>query len=319
MEYELVLTDKYLSDNEKNKILFEIKRIDNKPIDSYNNLIGLLPTVKIENYPSFLFDVSQEFDYSQMEYSQIIFGEYKDEDGQIKVPLNYVGFNVMDDITLTDKSQFFNLVLQFAEKALKGVNEFQLIDKKIVDDNWVKSIIEIIPQIKLKIEQYSFLQKNGKLVNSTSSNLENTIRRKKLYKFYDGLKTFNIDKTYDNWLSSTDFKVYSKSYIEYDNNKIELFSKQTKKIDRNSTIAKETLEYVAEQFGFVFNNKDEFSFYNEKYKYDTYYLVSQKYGDSYLLTIFSLGGTKSPESITIYGLWESPEPLWRSFERSGNE
>ncbi|MFL1894051.1 hypothetical protein ACJRPK_00010 [Aquimarina sp. 2-A2] len=317
--YNLIITHKYLVKGFNR--LFDIERIDNKHIDKHQDLVGLIPSIRIENFPIFLTNCIKEWDFSQMEYSEIIFGEHKDDEDEIKVPMNYVGFNVMEDISVLDKSQFFSLVLQFAEKALKGVKEFQLIDKEIVDNNWVKSIIEIIPQIKLKIGQYSFLQKKVKLINSSSSNLENTIRRKKLYKFYDGLKTFNIDKTYDNWLSSTDFKVYSKSYIEYDNNKIELFSERTRKIDRNSTIAKETLEYVAEQFGFgfVFNNKGEFSFYHEKHKYDTYYLASQKHGDNYILTIFSLGGSKSPESITIFGLWESPESLWRSFERSGNE
>ena len=231
MEYELVLTDKYINGKSKYNILFEIKRIDDCWIDSSFDLIGLLPGIWIQNYPSFLNNCVREWDYSQIEYSYLIFGEDIDDDGLINVPLNYVGFSVMEDISLIDKNRFFKLVLQFAEKAIEGVEKFKLLDREIVDNNWIESIIGVIPQIKLKVEQYRDLQKHQIQNDLYNSNSNNVVIRKKPFKFYDGSKISNVTTFYNNWLSSNEFKIYSKSFINYNDSQIPLFSDRTTKID----------------------------------------------------------------------------------------
>ena len=49
-------------------------------------------------------------DYSQTEYSWILFGEVKNDDNEIFVPIDKVGFSLFDDVALVSKRDFFSVM-----------------------------------------------------------------------------------------------------------------------------------------------------------------------------------------------------------------
>jgi hypothetical protein len=113
--------------------------------------ISILTSIKIDKYPDFLQNMTQEKDYSGMEYSWILFGEVRNDENEIFVPKNKVGFAIFEDITLIDKKDFFGICLNFAEKAIEAVDLLKLKEKQFVDNCWIEKIKDLIPLIKNKI------------------------------------------------------------------------------------------------------------------------------------------------------------------------
>ncbi|MGZ4054944.1 MAG: hypothetical protein ACXVPU_16600 [Bacteroidia bacterium] len=150
MNYKIILTDVYLKKGIDS--FFSIEK-DGKPL-SPENLVGNLVIVPLNKMPLFFESILDEKDFSHVEYSWILFGEVRNDDNEIFVPKGQVGFSVFEEITLIDKKDFFHLCVEFAEKAIEAVNVFDLKDRKIVDDEWIIKINELIPKLKKKYELY---------------------------------------------------------------------------------------------------------------------------------------------------------------------
>lgn len=149
MKYQIALNLKFNLDEAKTS-LFNIL-IDDKILDSYNP-IGIMPSIKTKNIINFFENVINEKDYSEMEYSWVIFGEDKNDEGEIVIPKNMVGFSIFDDRTIISKVDFFQLCLQMAEKAIEAVNVFKLKEEKIINEEWIANIKDVIPLLQKKIK-----------------------------------------------------------------------------------------------------------------------------------------------------------------------
>lgn len=140
MDYRLLITDKYL--NQGVERIFDIVRKDNEPIDFYNNLIGYIPSRIIKEFPQFLTEIINEggSDYNS---SGFCFGPIT-EGEKVWLERGLVEIYVMKDKTILSAKDFFELALEFANKALEAVVTLNLKEKGIVDDTWIRSIEESI-------------------------------------------------------------------------------------------------------------------------------------------------------------------------------
>ncbi len=122
------------------------------------------------------------------------------------------------------------------------------------------------------------------------------------YHFFDGIKLFEVKKNYDNWLSSSEYHVYSTSYIKVNNHSISLFGKSRKTIEEFFSSNRTLLADLAREFQLeIEDNHTELKIYNKKHKYDTYYVISEIIDNNNYIILYSLGGSRFPESLTIYG------------------
>lgn len=117
--------------------------------------------------------------------------------------------------------------------------------------------------------------------------------------FFDGIKIFECYKTYDNWLSSVDYNIYSKSYVQSDGVKILLFENR-KELLVGENYSNEKLISIADKYDLIYNNSEKCYCVAKNHLYDRFFIVQYK---SYTI-IYGLGGTKSIESIYIHGVWK---------------
>src|SRR5690606_26114801 len=135
---------------------------------------------------------------------------------------------------------------------------------------------------------YDFLKKASFLVKKKNRIIiKNRITN---YEFFDGLKKHEVNGVYDNWLSSIDYKTYSKAHIKIGDVFISLFGDNSKKIQlskENIGFDKETLIEIATTFSFEIEEKsNDVVLFNMKNKYDTYYLTYHNIKEREFIIIF---------------------------------
>ncbi|MFN7911682.1 MAG: hypothetical protein ACK5QC_07635 [Bacteroidota bacterium] len=151
MEYQIKLTDKFFKKNE----LFFFEVVKNGESLKYGDYVSnILSYPTLISLPEYLKNFINELDYDISEYSSIMFGEDRNDEGEIVIPKNMVGFSIFEDRTLISKSEFYNLCLQMANIALEAAEMFNLKNRNIVDDNWIGSIKDLVPKIEEKIKNY---------------------------------------------------------------------------------------------------------------------------------------------------------------------
>jgi hypothetical protein len=150
MDYRILITDKYLKQSLER--IFDIERKDNEPIDFYHNLIGYIPSRKVKDFPHFLTEVINEggIDYNS---SGFCFGPIT-EGEKVWLEKGLVEIYVMKDKTILSAKDFFELALEFANKALEAVVILGLKEKRIVDDTWIRTIEDSIPKLQAKLNEY---------------------------------------------------------------------------------------------------------------------------------------------------------------------
>lgn len=127
------------------------------------------------------------------------------------------------------------------------------------------------------------------------------------YTFFDGIKEKEVNVSYDDWLSSTEFSVYSKSFVQVGTDIINLFQKNTKKIEDFYTKDKELFNQLNESLHYTVEEKDKnnYKIYHNKHRYDSYYYACEEINKKKYLIFYSLGGSRFVESITIYKVFIS--------------
>lgn len=125
------------------------------------------------------------------------------------------------------------------------------------------------------------------------------------YVFFDGVKEKNVSKSYDDWLSTSDFQIYTKSYVKVNSEVIYLFGENRQKMEgfyqKNKKIfykLNEKLNFLVEESG-----SEENKIFSKKYKHDDYYVLRKKTTKKEYLVFYSLGGSRFVESINIYGVF----------------
>lgn len=144
-----------LVDNERLKNfnrIFTISRVDGKQIDFNSEGIGFIPSIKTQDVPVFLSKTITEGSMSY-EYSGFCFGPIT-EGEKVWLEKGLVEIYVMKDKTILSAKDFFELTLEFANKALEAVVTLSLKEKGIVDDAWIRSIEDSIPKLQAKLNEY---------------------------------------------------------------------------------------------------------------------------------------------------------------------
>ena len=122
---------------------------------------------------------------------------------------------------------------------------------------------------------------------------------------FDGVESFTANGFYDHWLSSLDFNVYSKSYIEFSGNKVFLFQNREQELSTlQSFFSSIDLENIADEFGMKIKIKNDVSYCVVKgHEFDSFYAIQYNSISPYYI-IFGVGGNENIESLYIHGIWE---------------
>jgi hypothetical protein len=167
-------------------------------------------------------------------------------------------------------------------------------------NNW-KCIAEIPTQeVYILIKDWrDYLINNSIIKNNIIP--DNNLKIIYNYTFFDGVKLHQVVNQYDDWLSSTDSSVWSNSYIEVQDKKIYIIKENVKALSTFRYFNKEELESLAEKYILKIKEENDI-FYIYTDNHNTRQFEMSENDD--LLVIYSLEGSKSPESIFIYGVFE---------------
>ncbi len=69
--------------------------------------------------------------------------------------------------------------------------------------------------------------------------------KKMKFSFFDGVKLFENLFSYDDWLSSIDYSLWSKSYVQMNNNKLYIIKENVKVLSTFRFYNKSELELIA--------------------------------------------------------------------------
>jgi len=122
------------------------------------------------------------------------------------------------------------------------------------------------------------------------------------YTFFDGLKSHQVINQYDNWLSSTDYSVWSNSYVEVGKKRINNIKENVKTLSTFSHFNKEKLELLAKQYELEIK-EEKGVYYAYSPNHNSRELMLSENND--LIVIYSIDGDRGPESIFIYGVFEN--------------
>lgn len=128
-------------------------------------------------------------------------------------------------------------------------------------------------------------------------------KRVEKFIFNDGIKEMKVDKTYDNWLTSLNYEDYSKAFIMVDHQKINLFD-DAKELKVGQNFDSKELEIISERYNLLLidDNQRGLRCSTKSHFSERFYIIS----DNDFVVIYSLGGTKSFESIYLHGVWNYP-------------
>lgn len=130
--------------------ILDIERKDGIAVDFNKEGIGFIPSIKLQDYIPFLDEVIREggmsYNYSGFNFGPIV------EAGKVWLEDGLVEIYVMEAKTILTKRDFFELALEFANKALEAVTLLDLKNRGFVDDAWVLGIKEAIPTLEAKLK-----------------------------------------------------------------------------------------------------------------------------------------------------------------------
>lgn len=214
------------------------------------------------------------------------------------------------------KLDYLNEIITSLEQVLSGELEnydfgyevYSIECKKeislVIDtyNDW-KCISEITTQ-----EIYEFIRDwRNYLIEDANTSIKNEKQNNDLdlvsvhYTFFDGLKTHKATNHFDDWLSSSDFAIWGNSYVEIGAKRIYILKENIKVLSTFTHFKKEELELLVKKYDLKI--KEENGIY---YAYtDTHDSRQLEISENDTLTvIYSIEGTRAPESIYIYGVFE---------------
>lgn len=217
---------------------------------------------------------------------------------------------------------------RFLESEIFNIKKFKGEELKLCNtgfDNKIIFLINIYDSLLKNEKPYYILftnnnkefnewKKNNMLstINETKNLYDETFKIKKMkFSFFDGVKLFENLFSYDNWLSSIDYSVWKDSYVEIDDKKLFIIRDNVKVLSTFRFYNKQELELIADKFDLII--KEENGVY---YAYDPSHNSRQLEisEDNGLVAIYSLDGSKAPESIFIYGVFKSSSAKSLDFE-----
>jgi hypothetical protein len=289
-------------------------RLDIDFIPENLNLSACFAQVRLVNYPKFILHVSNS-EYYNEELVQIMNAKTMDledkiwaknfKESEISDNEMYIVHDVMGK-TIIEEFIFDKILYDFGSKLLEiyGV-DIQMQDSYVTYWNWWRPNGEWLqenPVWKDAMEE-SLKQLKSKILSNGIEIEQNIVNNKKhtSYTFFDGLKIHSVINQYNDWLSSTDYSVWSNSYVEVGNKRINIIKENVKTLSTFSHFNKEKLELLAKQHELEIKEENGV-YYAYTPNHNSRQLEISENND--LIVIYSIDGGRAPESIFIYGVFE---------------
>jgi ferredoxin-fold anticodon binding domain-containing protein len=243
--------------------------------------LALIDVIKI---PNLLINTSKSKRFG-VENAHILFYDEMDweekdgldiKEGDVNI---YVYDGKSNEIVLNE-SLFDRILYDYSNKVLEIYK-----NNEYLPENWSMKMEQSLKQLKIKI---------------LSKDLELS-QKNVFYTFYDGVKLFNNISSYNDWLSSTDYSVWSNSYVEVGNKRINIIKENVKTLSTFSHFNKEKLELLAKQHELEIKEENGV-YYAYTPNHNSRQLEISENKD--LIVIYSIDGGRAPESIFIYGVFE---------------
>ncbi|PIF33829.1 hypothetical protein CLU81_4454 [Flavobacterium sp. 9] len=218
-------------------------------------------------------------------------------------------------------TEILNLKLDYLEEIVKSLEKVLSGELLYYDFGYEVYSIECKKEISQVIDTYNYwkciaeiptqeiyeLMKDWKNYLIANSKIENNKAVNDLdiqftYDFFDGLNLFEATDSYDNWLSSDDYSVYSNSYVEVQNEKIYIFKENVKTLSTYNEFNKLELELITEKYKLKIKDWADCLYAYAENHISRRLEISQ---NDKLTVIYCLTGSYGPEGVFIYGVYKN--------------
>lgn len=121
------------------------------------------------------------------------------------------------------------------------------------------------------------------------------------YTFFDGSKSHKVINQYFDWFNSTDYAVWSNSYIGLNNKRIYIIKENVKVLSTFRFYSKEELESLSSKYNLQIKEENGIYYCCTEIHNTRQFEISE---NDDLIVIYCLQGSYATESIFIYGVYE---------------
>ena len=275
-----------------NWIITEDKSSPNKLridfIPSNNTLSMFFSNLKTIDFFDYIIQTVNSIGGFGIENTSILF--YDQMDWEDKEGLNikegevyiYV-YDGLSNETIVNELEFKNILYEFSRKVIEINNKNDVLSK-----DWLRKMNESLQILKDKTLK-------GEIKLSAE------LKQKNIYIFFDGLKSDQVINQYDDWLTSTDYSLWSNSYVEIQNKRIYIIKENVKVLSTFRYFDKTELDLLAKKYNLKIKEENDVYY---AYKDDHTSRQFQISENDELAVIYCIEGGNMPESIFIYRVFE---------------
>jgi hypothetical protein len=261
-------------------------RIDFVP--SNNTLSMFFSNLKTIDFSDYIIQTVNSIGGFGIENTRILF--YNQMDWEDKEGLNIkegdIYIHVYDGLaneTILNEFEFKQILYDFSRKIIE-IN----IKNNLLPKDWLSKVYG-----SLKILKDKTLKGEMKSLGELNQN--------NIYIFFDGLKSHQVINQYDDWLSSTDYSVWSNSYVEIQNKKIYIIKENVKVLSTFRYFDKTELELLAKKYNLKIKEENGVYYAYTDDHSSRQFEISE---NDELAVIYCIEGGNMSESIFIYGVFE---------------
>ena len=275
-----------------NWIITEDKSSPNKLridfIPSNNTLSMFFSNLKTIDFSDYIIQTVNSIGGFGIENTSILF--YNQMDWEDKEGLNikegdiyiYV-YDGLANETILNEFEFKQILYDFSRKIIE-IN----IKNNLLPKDWLAKVYG-----SLKILKDKTLKGEMKSLGELNQN--------NIYIFFDGLKSHQVINQYDDWLSSTDYSVWSNSYVEIQNKRIYIIKENVKILSTFKYFDKTELELLAKKYNLKIKEENGIYYAYTNDHSSRQFQISE---NDELAVIYCMEGGNMPESIFIYDVFE---------------
>lgn len=257
-------------------------------IPSNNTLSMFFSNLKIIDFSEYIDQIVNSIGGFGIENTSILF--YNQMDWEDKEGLNikdgdlyiYV-YDGLSNETILNEFEFKQIFYDFSRKVIEINNKNDHLPK-----DWLLKVNGSLKILKDKISK-----------DEMRSSAE--LKQNNIYTFFDGLKSHQVINQFNDWLSSTDYSLWSESYVEIQNKRIYIIKENVKVLSTFRYFDKTELELLAQKYNLkIKEENDVFYAFTDDHS-SRQFQISE---NNELVVIFSIEGGNMPESIFIYGVFK---------------
>lgn len=184
--------------------------------------------------------------------------------------------------TILKETDFDKIIYDFALELIAINYKNHALPK-----NWIQKMSGSLEKLKSKISKNDIEHLN--------------IIKNNIYTFFDGLKFQQFNGKHNDWLSSSDYSIWSNSYIQIQNKRIYLMKENVKVLSTFKYYDKEELELIAFQHNLDIKEKNGLYYASTNDHRIAHFQISE---NDKLVVIYCIEGGNVPESLFIHTVFE---------------